>query len=65
MFEGTNTITLCKAALMKIVEDYINQTVYTPRDRLTITDCQLENATWTAKFTVVSRPKPEDEEESK
>lgn len=63
MFEGTNTITLCKAALMKIVEDYINQTVYMPRDCLHVTDCQLENATWTAKFTVVSKPKPEEDNE--
>ncbi len=62
MFNGKNQITLCKAAVMKIVEDHINSSVYTPNLRIKITEMDMNCSGWTMVFHMEQEPKKEDEE---
>lgn len=61
MFEGANTFTLCKAAVMKIIEEYINKSLAEDVSQLKVTDVQFDCGSWTAKFTVVSKTQEANE----
>lgn len=59
MFEGTNNITLCKAAVMKIVENYLNQSIN--NQKVEVKSVEYDLTKGYATFTVISKSNSEGE----
>ena len=57
MFEGTNTITLCKASIMKILEEYYNQQLSTTANKITVKAVDYDCNKGLATFTVAPKEK--------
>ena len=57
MFEGHNKITLCKSAVMKMMEDHLNKSIYTPEQYIAVTDVTYDVSKWSATFYI--EPKKE------
>lgn len=61
MFEGHNTITLCKAAVMKMMEDHLNKSLYTPQHDIVVTDVSYDMTKGYATFSI--KPKEKEDKE--
>lgn len=60
MFEGTNKLTLSQAAMMKLVEDALNNRIYNKGENVSVVDMIYNGTDWTTTF--VFEKKVEDDE---
>lgn len=56
MFEGRNTLILNQEALMKVIEDYINNRVWGEESSVRVIDVDFNRDNWTCKVTIEKKP---------
>ena len=61
MFEGHNSIVLCKAAVMKMMEEYMNKSIYTPENYICVTNVDFDNVKCSATFHLEPKKKMEEQ----